>query len=213
MSKRTQVPNSKQADVLVQSRRRCCVCFGLHRDESVRKGQIAHLDGNPNNNDIENLAFLCFDHHDEYDSQTSQSKGLSRLEIVRYREELYYHYGNWSSRIQRDELLNFLAFSVADLDSMADAAIKAAGTTVWYADKLAHEVLTTDEVDYCDADLYVPYLSTLDYYASWGWLTYSYEEREIQEELGSVLISVQRKPICDEIAKRILEMKNNEKDT
>lgn len=213
MGKRTQVPNSTQADVLVQSRRRCCVCFGLHRDESIRKGQIAHLDGNPNNNDIENLAFLCFDHHEEYDSQTSQSKGLSRLEIVRYREELYYHYGNWSSRIQRDELLNFLAFAVADLDSMADAAIKAAGTTVWYADNLAHEVLTTDEVDYCDADLYVPYLSTLDYYASWGWLTYSYEEREIPEELGSVLISVQRKPICDEIAKRILEMKNNEKDT
>lgn len=203
MSKRTQVPDSTQADVLVQSRRRCCVCFGLNRDTEVKKGQIAHLDRDRNNNHIDNLVFLCFDHHDEYDSRTSQSKSLSRKEIEKYREELYHQFDNWSARIQRDELLSFLAFYAADLDSMVKAALKAAGTNVWYdAKSLALEVLTNDSADYCDADLYIPYLTTLDYYASWGWLTFSSEESE-EEDGTRVFITVERKPVCEEVAKHI----------
>lgn len=203
MTVRTRVPDSTQAEVLVQSRRRCCVCFGLNRDESVKKGQIAHLDGNRNNNVLENLAFLCFDHHDEFDSRTSQSKGLTRQEISTYRDELLYHFGSWSARIPRDELLNFLAFAVADLDAMAQAAIKAAGTTVWHAESLAKEVLTRDEFDSGDGDLWLPYLRTLEYYASWGWLTFSYEEREVEGEMDRVYFTIDRKQVCDDVANRI----------
>ncbi|MEV0761703.1 hypothetical protein [Nocardia sp. NPDC050435] len=34
------------------------------------------------------LVFLCFDHHDEFDSTTRQSKNLTRKEIEKYRDEL-----------------------------------------------------------------------------------------------------------------------------
>ncbi|MGR9252515.1 hypothetical protein [Rhizobium leguminosarum] len=77
-----------QADVLVSSRRRCAICFGLHRDAEPKAGQIAHLDKKNSNNALDNLAFLCFEHHNEYDSTMSQSKGLQMQEVKRYRQEL-----------------------------------------------------------------------------------------------------------------------------
>jgi hypothetical protein len=67
---RKPIPPSSQAKVLLQARRRCCICFGLNRNTSIRQGQIAHLDGNASNNAEDNLAFLCFDHHDQYDSSS-----------------------------------------------------------------------------------------------------------------------------------------------
>lgn len=85
---RPAIPLEVQARILAESRRRCAVCFGLDNDLERKKGQIAHLDKNPANNTPENLAFLCFDHHDELDSTTRQSKGLSRLEVIQYREQL-----------------------------------------------------------------------------------------------------------------------------
>jgi len=77
--------------VLVRSRRRCCICFGLHRDTGIKQGQIAHLDRDSSNSDLENLAFLCLEHHDQYDSRTSQSKGFIPREVAKYRSELYDH--------------------------------------------------------------------------------------------------------------------------
>jgi hypothetical protein len=78
-----------EAEVLIHSRRRCCICFGLRRDVGVKKGQIAHLDGNNTNSTPDNLAFLCFEHHDEFDSSTSQSKNFTLEEVKKYRSELY----------------------------------------------------------------------------------------------------------------------------
>ncbi|MDP2984494.1 MAG: hypothetical protein Q8O92_14340 [Candidatus Latescibacter sp.] len=207
MTLRKKIPNSTQAEVLVQSRRRCCLCFGLNRDDAFKNGQIAHLDRDINNNSIENLAFLCLEHHNEYDSRTSQSKGLVRAEIERYREELAYHFGSWSTQLRRDDLLNFLAFQI-DLDVMAKAAVKVGESVVWYGEKLAFQVLTTNSVDYCDADLYVPHLFALDHFASWGWLTYTEEEREV-EGGTSVFIETVRKSVCNEVASRILKHRHD----
>ncbi|UVC09130.1 hypothetical protein IHQ71_00380 [Rhizobium sp. TH2] len=86
---RKAIPKSTETQVLVESRRRCCLCFGLNRDTALKGGQIAHLDHNSANAQKENLAFLCFDHHDEYDSKTSQRKKLSIGEIKVYQRELY----------------------------------------------------------------------------------------------------------------------------
>ena len=86
---RKPVPKTTETQVLVESRRRCCICFGLHRDTKLKRGQIAHLDRNHSNAAVDNLAFLCFDHHDEYDSKTSQRKNLSISEVKVYRKELY----------------------------------------------------------------------------------------------------------------------------
>lgn len=73
----------------MRSRRRCCLCFGLNRDMAEKRGQIAHLDRDPSNDSLDNLAYLCFDHHDQYDSHTSQGKGLTMGEVKQYRQRLY----------------------------------------------------------------------------------------------------------------------------
>ncbi|MBU1725611.1 MAG: hypothetical protein KJ892_17335 [Gammaproteobacteria bacterium] len=86
---RKPVTPTTQSAVLVSSRRRCCICFGLNRDTSLKQGQIAHLDQDSSNPSEENLAFLCFDHHDQYDSKTRQSKNFTIDEVKRYRDELY----------------------------------------------------------------------------------------------------------------------------
>lgn len=88
---RKQVPLGAQTNVLVKSRRRCCICFGLDRDTSLKSGQIAHIDKDCHNNSEDNLCFLCLNHHDEYDSKSSQRKNSTELEVKVLRDELYAH--------------------------------------------------------------------------------------------------------------------------
>jgi hypothetical protein len=88
MTTRASISQEVIADVLLRSRRRCCVCFALSGDVNEKRGQIAHLDHNASNNSPENLVYLCFDHHDQFDSSTSQSKGLTVEEVRRYRSQL-----------------------------------------------------------------------------------------------------------------------------
>jgi len=102
---RSPVTETVQAAVLTSSRRRCCICFGLNRDLSIVRGQIAHLNKNPNNNDFDNLVFLCMVHHDEYDSRTSQSKSFRVQEIKRYRQELYQYWTTPEKATRQDIVL------------------------------------------------------------------------------------------------------------
>jgi len=76
-------------EVLRKSRRKCALCFGLDGDLRLKKGQIAHLDKNRDNNDPNNLAWLCLSHHDDYDSKSGQSRGFTIWEVQSYRDELY----------------------------------------------------------------------------------------------------------------------------
>lgn len=76
-------------DVLFSSARRCCYCFGFNSDLKVKTGQIAHLDRNANNNDFGNLAWMCQEHHDAYDTKRSQTKNYQVSEAKKYRDELY----------------------------------------------------------------------------------------------------------------------------
>lgn len=86
---RKAIPDSVQDEVIVKSRRRCCMCYGLNRDTSLKSGQIAHLDKTNTNNSLDNLCFLCLIHHDEYDSRTSQSKNYTIKEVKVFRAELH----------------------------------------------------------------------------------------------------------------------------
>lgn len=89
MGNRPTPPEAVVGAVLLKSRRRCCLCVFLQKDHETKKGQIAHLDRNPSNNSEDNLAFLCLAHHDEYDTTTSVSKGITLAEVKRYRDLLY----------------------------------------------------------------------------------------------------------------------------
>jgi hypothetical protein len=89
MNTRKKVPIKIETDVLTSSKRRCAICFGIDGDLEEKQGQIAHLDKDPNNNEFDNLCFLCLNHHDRYDSKTSVSKNYTVKEIKSYRKILY----------------------------------------------------------------------------------------------------------------------------
>lgn len=89
ITQRLRLPASIETEILILSHRRCCLCFYLSKICDVQKGQIAHLNGNPSDNRLENLVWLCLNHHDEFDSKTSQSKGLTQGEVREWRDRLY----------------------------------------------------------------------------------------------------------------------------
>lgn len=89
MSKRKPISKNIETQVLTASKRRCCLCVSLRNVMVDRKGQIAHLNHKRDDNRFENLVYLCLEHHDEYDSKTSQSKGLAQEEVRYYRDKLY----------------------------------------------------------------------------------------------------------------------------
>lgn len=92
----------------MRSQRRCCLCFFLRGDQNERKGQIAHLNRNPADSHFENLVFLCLDHHDEYDSKPSQSKGLQVEEVRRHRDNLYASLGKIPSKEEIETIEGFV---------------------------------------------------------------------------------------------------------
>jgi len=81
----------EESTVLLKSKRRCCLCFHFADELNEKAGQIAHIDQNPSNSLEDNLVFLCLKHHDQYDTQTSQSKGLTPAEVRDARTRLYEH--------------------------------------------------------------------------------------------------------------------------
>ena len=89
---RKKIQQGVETQVLIESRRRCCLCFHLNgKLDANNKGQIAHIDRNRANNSEPNLAYLCLEHHDEYDSRTSQSKGITPDELRHAKSALLVH--------------------------------------------------------------------------------------------------------------------------
>jgi hypothetical protein len=86
---RRRTPTEIELAVLDKCRRRCALCFQINGDLTEKRGQIAHLDGNPTNYSEGNLAFLCLDHHSQYDSKTSQHKNYTIAELKKARNRLY----------------------------------------------------------------------------------------------------------------------------
>lgn len=141
---RQKIPQQTETKVLLNSRRRCCICYGLDRDTRIKQGQIAHLDKNPNNNQIENLAFVCLPHHDTFDSRTSQSKGLTSAEVKEFRNELdKYVNDNWNKIIIENHHIKVDIFtgsyyrgnefesSELDIKFLGGNLIHVKGTALW----------------------------------------------------------------------------------
>lgn len=85
MSKnRKKIPENTEAEIVFLSSFKCCVC------QDGQKGHhIHHIDSHPENNDIDNLALLCFEHHDEATKIQSLSKKLSPKAIKKFRDSWY----------------------------------------------------------------------------------------------------------------------------
>jgi hypothetical protein len=92
MSERKSIPMSVQVEVALAARRRCCLCVFLNGLDQVKKGQIAHLNHKADDARFDNLVWLCLEHHEEFDSETSQSKGIMMQEVREYRRRLYARY-------------------------------------------------------------------------------------------------------------------------
>jgi hypothetical protein len=86
---RKRTPKEIETAVLINSARRCALCFHLARDLREKLGQIAHLDGDASNYAEDNLAWMCLDHHTLFDSKTSQNKNYTVQEVKAARSRLY----------------------------------------------------------------------------------------------------------------------------
>lgn len=78
MAKRTKIPPPVRSAVLMANRHACCVCgaSGVH---------IHHINADNNDHQPENLAVLCFRHHDKAHSAGGLSAALTTDQIVSYK--------------------------------------------------------------------------------------------------------------------------------
>lgn len=105
MSDRVNPSEVTIAELFDKCRRRCCMCYSLNRDNRLKQGQIAHIDRKNTNSTIDDLAFLCLEHHDEYDTKRSQSKNYTPSELRRYKAELEkYISEEWAKPIVSSDL-------------------------------------------------------------------------------------------------------------
>lgn len=89
MDNRKKVDKKVEAEVLIASRRRCCLCVFLDDYLKPKPGQIAHLNRDRTDSTFDNLVFLCLEHHHLYDSRSNQAKGFNSLEVKTWRDYLY----------------------------------------------------------------------------------------------------------------------------
>ncbi|NOX73655.1 MAG: hypothetical protein GXP03_08565 [Alphaproteobacteria bacterium] len=121
---RKSISTEVEKSVLIASRRRCCICFGLNRDIGIKPGQIAHLDKDSSNSKLENLVFLCFDHHDAFDSKSSQSKNLTKKEVKFLKGELL-----TQVQIALGKPVPFGKMAVGDIDPISGHYVRTSGST------------------------------------------------------------------------------------
>ncbi|MBL7814333.1 MAG: HNH endonuclease [Saprospiraceae bacterium] len=82
--KKTRIPINIEiaTNVKYLSDMTCCVC-----NDKSKQIQIHHLDENPSNNHIDNLALLCFDCHDKTMIRGGFGRRYDKALITKYRDE------------------------------------------------------------------------------------------------------------------------------
>ena len=90
--RRPRIPTAIQDQVIVTSRRRCCLCFYLRdlRENKRDRSRIWIMIQPTMCSGI--LVYLCLGHHDEFDSVPRQSKALTSGEVREYRDRPYRHF-------------------------------------------------------------------------------------------------------------------------
>lgn len=88
-SGRVEIPPDVAGEVLFLADRTCCVC----RQRS-RPVQLHHIDGDPTNSVVENLAVLCFDCHRETQIQGGFDRKLDAAQVRLYKAD-------WTKRVER----------------------------------------------------------------------------------------------------------------
>jgi hypothetical protein len=81
---RNEIPAEVAATVLFLSHRTCCVCRQYRKPV-----QIHHIDEDPSNSRVENLAVLCFDCHRDTQIRGGFDRKLDAHQILMYREDWY----------------------------------------------------------------------------------------------------------------------------
>ncbi len=69
-------------ELMFRNRHTCCICH-----DSSKHVQIHHMDENPSNNRIENLAVLCLDCHSRVTSDQGLGRRFTAEELRRYKRE------------------------------------------------------------------------------------------------------------------------------
>jgi hypothetical protein len=86
---RVPIPVAVSAQVLFAHDRTCCVC-----NQPGLATQIHHIDDDPSNNDSENLAVLCLQHHEETQVRGGFGKKLKADDVRVYRAD-------WLARVAK----------------------------------------------------------------------------------------------------------------
>ncbi len=85
---RIPIPQQTATEALYNSDRTCCVC-----NERGKTTQIHHIDETPSNNELENLAILCLECHDETQITGGFGRKLNSDLVIKHRNE-------WLLRVQ-----------------------------------------------------------------------------------------------------------------
>lgn len=80
MSKRDKIPDKTATLVLFENRHICCVC------NQPKHVVIHHIDGNKNNNEINNLAVVCSECHSRITGNEGLGRKFTESEVRMYKE-------------------------------------------------------------------------------------------------------------------------------
>jgi len=80
--RRTPIPQSTAAEALFLADRTCCVCR-----ENGKPVQLHHIDEDPSNNDLSNLAALCLDCHHQTQLTGGFARRLDSEQVLLYRDD------------------------------------------------------------------------------------------------------------------------------
>jgi hypothetical protein len=122
-TRRTPIPAHIAARVLFSSDRTCCICRA-----PGKAVQIHHIDGDPSNHDLSNLAVLCLEHHRDTQIQGGFDRKLDAHQIILYRDD-------WEALIARRRASREVSSEAHD------------STDVEAATSIADELLANDQYE------------------------------------------------------------------